>query len=580
MPESLPDNHIEWGGEVSTDALSAIMKELGLHSEIKDQILRLESLKKEECTISLEDIAKEAKEKNMGNADRDKKVRETLASEYWIKYWVIGWTSKEEWWKSGTDIYSDIEERWRLLWERLEAVKSLNQTIVTEELSKAKKQEALPPDVRENISKASGIPPEGLDAAIQSGKNPLVNNLVDTFYLTIPSAQDSILKRLPDGNIDKAKEAFSDLRASAREYGVLAPFPAKDLESRIADKSDRSQALIMDGAKAITWGRGDIPVVRTGEQLFFKSPDGKEITHRMDISKIPPVITKIRGAIEISYTVPDSAEVKERADVISQIEKSRKESGAITATLQSNHETVLPKLSTVPQDAIDLSEFTRAIEGISPGNPREKRRESAELIITLSQRAESSNQFQAKPVMNGDELTTIEGYDDYFYGQRLRAQELRKKLDEEGKLEANLITLKSGNPKTLAEWISNSNLDGLERLWISKFASMDEVSALLQSLNGPEMWNRWSSREDIEASLLTENISQSMWEKILRSLYQLMLNISGIKEDSSDIGKMLRTINATEDNGKSRIFNALNSYRIRNKWGGYLRYEDFQKLAV
>lgn len=171
----------------------------------------------------------------------------------------------------------------------------------------------------------------------------------------------------------------------------------------------------------------------------------------MDISKIPPVITKIRGAIEISYTVPDSAEVKERADVISQIEKSRKESGAITATLQSNHETVLPKLSTVPQDAIDLSEFTRAIEGISPGNPREKRRESAELIITLSQRAESSNQFQAKPVMNGDELTTIEGYDDYFYGQRLRAQELRKKLDEEGKLEANLITLKSGNPKTLAE---------------------------------------------------------------------------------------------------------------------------------
>lgn len=79
----------------------------------------------------------------------------------------------------------------------LTTVKELDTTIVAEELSKAKKQEALPPDVRENISKASGIPTEGLDATIQSGTNPLINNLVDTYYLTF--AENKITARLPEG---------------------------------------------------------------------------------------------------------------------------------------------------------------------------------------------------------------------------------------------------------------------------------------------------------------------------------------------------------------------------------------------
>ena len=61
-----------------------------------------------------------------------------------------------------------------------------------------------------------------------------------------------------------------------------------------------------------------------------------------------------------------------------------------------------------------------------------------DVLIALCQRAQSSNAFQARTELNGEELTTIEGFDDYFYGQRLRAVDLKKKLEEETVIDAKI----------------------------------------------------------------------------------------------------------------------------------------------
>jgi mRNA-degrading endonuclease RelE of RelBE toxin-antitoxin system len=581
MPEGLLASHIEWWGEATNDALSSVVKELGISPELEEMIKKLDDEDRAMCTRSLQKIVKDVKEKNIWNVNRDKKIKETLASEYWIIYKqeVNNWTILET--TSSTEIINSREQvdtRMRDLTERLDALKSLDSKIVDEEIKTEKASQPLPEDIRWNISKATWIPPGDLESVIQSRTNPLVNNLVDTYYLTRPETEKRIKSRLPDGIQWDAERKFSDLRASAREYGVLAPFRADELESRISDKPTRSQELIMSGAKSITGGRGDLPIVREWEKLYFKSADGKEVTHRMDISKIPPIITKIRWSLELSYPVPNPKEAQERSLLVEQYDKNRKESGAITEEVQSAHLATLPKLRLFKQNALSIDEFSTAIEGISPWNTREKRKEMVDVLIALCQRAQSSNAFQARTELNGEELTTIEGFDDYFYGQRLRAVDLKKKLEEETVIDAKIKWFKWGSEKSINESISAGNLDGLDRLGITRLSSMEEITALLMTQNGAEMWNRWWNPEDIETSLLTESISPSMWEKILMALRSIYSNITGVKNEFISISDTLKSLNAVENNGKSRLANALAKYRVTTKWWGNLRKEDFQKL--
>jgi hypothetical protein len=82
MSEQIVDSHAELGSEASRDDFLAVSKELELKPEIVEQITKLSPSKKEECIASLEEIAKEVKEKNIGNVDRDKKIKITLADEY------------------------------------------------------------------------------------------------------------------------------------------------------------------------------------------------------------------------------------------------------------------------------------------------------------------------------------------------------------------------------------------------------------------------------------------------------------------------------------------------------------------
>ena len=65
--------------------------------------------------------------------------------------------------------------------------------------------------------------------------------------------------------------------------------------------------------------------------------------------------------------------------------------------------------------------------------------------------------------------------------------------------------------------------------------------------------------------MLTESISPSMWEKILMALRSIYSNITGVKNEFISISDTLKSLNAVENNGKSRLANALAKYRVTTK---------------
>ncbi len=573
-------------GEASKDALSSLIRELGVSPEVEKMIRALQWNQKELCIISLEDILVDTKEKNIWNADRDKKIQETLAGEYGITYRTESeqsflWNEQE--WRDKEALAWKNE--YAKLNERLEKVKSLDTTIVDEELAKAKASTPLPEDIKGNIAKNTGIPPEQLDAVIASGSNPQVTNLVDTFYLTHPDTESAIKKQLSEKNpTEKAKAdanmAFSELRASARDLGVLAPFRSKDIGQYIADKPDKTQKMVLDASKAITGGRGDIPVERRGETLIFKSLDGKEVTHTIDMEKRPPQVTKIRGVIQVTQDVPDTAEQEKQAKIKWDLESAR----SFTANKEKNitdlYKSVRPNLSAINQQELSLpmiDEYMTILR--SKEVDTDKKREACEKLIPLYEKAAYSDTFRPQTRMEWEDIKITEGLTDYFSGEMANITELQKKYTEQSRLE------KIYNPNQKRETSSEDfeentrqNLDGLARLWITQFRSMDEVYAFLMSQNGPEIGNRWLTPEDINSSLGKEKIVPQQWDKILKNLGILHDKITGADVSNLDNDAKIKVLTRPEWNGVPRIINSLRSFKIEKNGGSDLSRDDFMAL--
>ena len=112
-----------------------------------------------------------------------------------------------------------MDERFEKLQKNLESVKNLDQSIVSEELAKAKSANPIPENVKLTIAKSSNIAPDKIDEAIKKNDNPQITNLVDTYYLTTnPKIQLSIEQRLSPEKKRDANIAFQELRASARDF--------------------------------------------------------------------------------------------------------------------------------------------------------------------------------------------------------------------------------------------------------------------------------------------------------------------------------------------------------------------------
>ena len=558
-----------------------LIQELGISPEVEKMIRALEWNNKELCIISLEDIAKEAKEKNMGDADRGKKIQETLASEYGIIFENdSNWTKSQKSSITESSLHIENEHRWELLAKRLEKVKSLDTTVVSEELTKAKASAPLPEDIKANIARNAGIAPESLDAVIASGSNPQVTNLVDTFYLTDSRTETAIKSRLPEWKLSDAERAFSDLRASAREIPILAPFRSRDIEQYIADKPDKTQRMVLDASKAITGGRSDIPVERRGETLIFKSLDGKEVTHTIDMERLPPQVMKIRGIMSVTQDIPDTAEQERQAKIKWELDTIKIFNVNKEREITDNYKSIRPNLSTINQQELSLPMIDKYMTLLrSKEIDIDKKREACEKLIPLYEKASYSDVFRPQTRMEWEDIKITEGLTDYFSGEKVNIIELQKKYTEQSRLE------KIYNPNQKIETSSEDfeentrhNLDGLSGLWITQFRNIGEAYAFLMSQNGPEIGNRWATPEDINSSLGKEIIEWQHWEKMLRNLGVIQDAISWTAVDTLTANEKSIDLMRSESNGVPKIINSLRKYSIENKGWSILKTDDFLYL--
>ena len=565
----------ETGSEAPKDALSVLIQELGISPEVEKMIRALEWNNKELCIISLEDIAKEAKEKNIGNADRDKKIQETLAGEYGI--------SIKEVWRNNNSTNVENENKNKenkLLRERLEQVKSLDTTVVSEELTKAKASAPLPEDIKANIARNAGIAPESLDAVIASGSNPQVTNLVDTFYLTDSRTETAIKTRLPEWKLSDAERAFSDLRASAREWWVLAPFRSRDIEQYIADKPDKTQRMVLDASKAITGGRWDIPVERRGETLIFKSLDGKEVTHTIDMERRPPRVMKIRGILSVTQDIPDTAEQERQAKIKWDLESVKFFNTNKEREITDLYKSIRPNLSAINQQELSLVTIDEYMTTLRSKDANlDQKKEACERLVPLYEKAAYSDIFRPQTRMEWEEIKIAEGLTDYFSGEKVNIIELQKKYTEQSRLEK----IYNPNPKIETssenfEANTRQNLNGLAWLWITQFRSIDEVYAFLMSQNGPEIGNRWLTPEDINSSLGKEKIEWQQWEKMLKNLGVIQDTISWTEIDKLTSIEKSMDLMRSESNGVPKIINSLRKYSIENNGWSILNKDNFTYL--
>lgn len=259
----------------------------------------MKSPKKEDCLGSIQDILDELKTGKLSPSDAKDKTRSTLLGEYGIKVEM-------------TAIKAGLEK----LQEDLEAVKSLDATVVGEELKKAKQAKPdLPPELAKTISKQTGKEIQTVsDIETKGGeKSADIQNIVDSYYLANFGVEENVTKLL-EGKKSKeeVQRAFSELRNSARKLDIPVDVRSTEIQKLIPDLSDRKQSQITDTVSSLTRGAPETTVTRTGEKLSFVDPKNARYNYEIDLSKEPPKLAKTLNGLSISRNIaPLSPEKQE-----------------------------------------------------------------------------------------------------------------------------------------------------------------------------------------------------------------------------------------------------------------------------
>ncbi|MBC7498309.1 hypothetical protein H7170_01575 [Candidatus Gracilibacteria bacterium] len=311
MGQELTSIPVKEQPEAPKDALSGLIKKLGISDDVSKSINNLSQDKKEELELELKNILKEVEEQKLGSIDKDQKIKNTLALEYDIvisenKINNSGGENKgkvNSILESEGKVNSILEtnaDKFEKLQANLESVKKIDPMIVGEELTIAKAKNPLPEDVKIKIAKASNTEPSKIDAAIQKNDNPQIKNLIDTYYLSQQSTIDAIMVKLPKGTI---KNEFQELRASAREFGLPYTERADNIKALISNQSNATQGKVIETISSLTKGSPDTLITRTGDRLTFSDPTNERYQYEIDMDKQPLKLAKTRNGLSISREI-------------------------------------------------------------------------------------------------------------------------------------------------------------------------------------------------------------------------------------------------------------------------------------
>lgn len=301
---------IEWQ-EAPKDALSRVIEELKIPPEIEQSIRWLKWENKDLCIISLEDILKEFEEWKLWIADRDQKIKNTLAEEYNIVILTNKITQTKENEKTKEKEVNEKNNEHKLLLERLTKVKELNPDVVSKELEIAKTNNPLPNEVKLTIAKSSNSTPEQVDAVLKWENNPQISNLIDTYYLSQGETIRAIETKLSPKENEKALAAFWDLQASAREFWLPYTERAANVKALISNQSDATQWKVIETVNSLTKWAPDTVITRDGDRLSWE--DKKWSKYEIDMAVRPPKLAKSLNGLSISKEIESvSPEQKEK----------------------------------------------------------------------------------------------------------------------------------------------------------------------------------------------------------------------------------------------------------------------------
>lgn len=293
------------------------MDKLWITPEVLEQIKKLDSPEKEECFHVLRKIEKQIQENTLSPSDAKDKTKNTL-TEYWIVISSISITTSkaiEDAFRGNTLGWFETKNKdFENLQKNLEAVKSLDDKVVDEELKKAQQAKPdLPADLAKTISKQTGKEVKTIaDIEINWGeKKTDIKNIVDSYYLANFGIEENVTKRLEwKKSKDEVQNAFSELRNSARKLEIPVDAQSKDIQKLLPDISDKKQTQVVDAVSSLTRSAPETIVTRTGEKLSFVDPKNTRYNYEIDLSQEPPKLAKALNGLSISRNIESLSEEK------------------------------------------------------------------------------------------------------------------------------------------------------------------------------------------------------------------------------------------------------------------------------
>ncbi len=521
LPKLTPNP--EWW-EAPKDALSEVTRKLWITQDIIERINKLTLEYKNQCIISLEDILTELNNWKIWEADKNQKIRDTLASEYNI---IINGNLPNKWsiQTSFTSINSEIDNTntesnlgFKRLQERLENVKKLdewlNTPVVSDELAKAKTK-PLPPEAKAAIAKASNIPLEKLDASIQQWGNPQLSNFIDTYYLSQQDTINAIEAKLPEEK--KNTLVFQELRASAREFWIPYTERADNVKALISNKSDATQAKVVETVWALTKGAPETLITRTGDKLTFNNPKDKESTYEIDIGQNPPRLRKIVGNLSITRELPDTnhqaiqwellkkkdtlrTSIEQSSEKFKTLEAMSKDQGSETekylAELYSTDESIKTSREEIKkriQEAKTPEASLAAFQDLLQSNTAIQIKSKDPNFLTVERASMPAAQLIGR--MLGDEAVQIDN--------------LVQKLESYIKTTKKIENTPKSNLMNLEDWekSADKSLGVLKNTWYS-FLWQDLTERLIDAINLKKWWKNTNNEIDLNQNPKLEEFQE------------------------------------------------------------------------
>jgi hypothetical protein len=146
--------------------------------------------------------------------------------------------------------------------------------------------------------------------------------------------------------------------------------------------------------------------------------------------------------------------------------------------------------------------------------------------------------------------------------------ETRKKEKEEDMTINPEISLDTGR----------ANINDIASTGIWKFEDMNEVGSFLSTINSPSFGNNFSDTESINSYLSGNRLTPEQVKSIFSQVVELYSGLTGNKEiQNLSRNEQYRMIMGQDENGKSRIENALKAERLKQD-GRILNKGDFKRI--